>query len=235
MLFVACQEEKDLEIPAVRIDLPGSGDVVTTGDGLRLVATLTDNNGLLQYKLTINGIDSVNGVAADSTISMVYVEGIPDENRSYFIDEVIPLADSTFNGYYQATLECIDVEGNLSLRDTVNFFIRNSIDSEPPVFNVIGPVSGDTLTIGEGFSITGSTSDSQSLIYSDIYVGTTDGVNAVLEFEFGNIVDNTVDYNSIGWYLPVDSTWVEGSYHMFITSWDNYSGVSYEVPFYVSH
>lgn len=233
--IIGCQTENDLERPTVEINLPIAGDVVTTNDGIRLVATLTDNTGLLQYKLTLNGIDSLNGIAADSTISMIFIEGILDENKAYYIDQIIPLPDSTFNGYYQATLECIDIEGNLSLRDTVNFMISNSIDSDPPEFNVVGPTYGDTLMPGEGFGISGNTTDSQSLIYSRIYVGTVDGSFSLIDFEFANIIDNTVDYNSIGWYLQVDTTWTEGAYHMYITSWDNYSGVDYEVPFYVFH
>lgn len=231
----ACQESSDFEKPIAVIESPETSETVTTDDNLRLVATLTDNTGLLQFKLTINGVDSLNDVGADSTFSYIYVDGVPDKAKAWYLDEIIELADSTFNGYYEVRLSCIDIEGNESLKDTVVFKIRNSIDSEPPQFNVTGPTPSDTLTIGQGFSIAGATTDSQSLIYSDIYVGRTNGSDTILYFEFPNPIDNTIDYNSIGWFFPVDSTWSKGAYRMYITAWDNYSGVSHEIPFYVSY
>ena len=229
----ACQQTTDIERPEVVIENPTSGGSVTTNDDLRLVATLTDNNGLLQYKLTINGIDSLNDVGADSTFSLIYVGGIPDKAKAWYLDELIELSDTTFNGYYEARLTCVDIEGNQALQDTVLFRIVNSIDSQPPQFNVTGPAVSDTLGFGQGFSIAGSTTDSQSLIYSDIYVGRTNDSDTILYFAFRNPIDNAIDYNSIGWYFQVDSTWNQGAYHLYITSWDNYSGVSHEIPFYV--
>lgn len=227
--------ENDLEKPIVTIDSPVDNQVVYTADDLRLVATLTDNTGLLQYKLVLTGIDSLNDVGADSTSHLIFIEGVPNAEKAIYIDEYVLLSDTTFNGFYRLTLTCIDVEGNEAIRDTVSIEIKNSIDSEPPVFNAAGPVSGDTLTFGEGFSITGNVTDSQSLIYSDIYVGRTDGSHEILTFGFSGIVNNTVDYDGIGWYFQVDSTWKQGAYQMYITAWDNYSGVSHSIPFHVAY
>ena len=232
-LLASCQMEDDVEKPVVSIESPVDNQIVYTADGLRLVATLTDNTGLLQYKLVLTGIDSLNDVGADSTSHLIFIEGVANSEKAIYIDDYISLSDTTFNGFYRLTLTCIDVEGNEAIRDTVAIRIRNSIDSEPPVINALGPVAGDTLSFGEGFSITGNVTDSQSLIYSDIYVGRTNGSHEILTFGFSGIVNNTVDYDGIGWYFQVDSTWNEGAYHMYITAWDNYSGVSHEIPFYV--
>ena len=234
-IFTSCKKEIDTDNPVASIDNPVFGEAIYTNDGLRLVATLTDNTGLLQYKLTLNGIDSLNDVGADSTISMIFVEGVPDENKAFYIDEVISLNDSTFNGHYQMTLACIDIEGNESLRDTVNFEIRNSNDYQPPELVVSGPSVGDTLGFGQGFWVGGKISDSQHLIFTDIYIGRTDGSHTVLEFGFSNINENMVDLGAIGWWFAVDSTWANGDYHIYCTAWDNYSGVSASVPFYVSY
>ncbi|MFM1874476.1 MAG: hypothetical protein RL266_213 [Bacteroidota bacterium] len=231
--LVACQQTIDIEKPISEIENPTSGSVVYTNDGLRLVATLSDNTGLLQYKWTINGIDSLNDVGADSTFSYIYIDGVPSKEKTWYLDELFTLSDTIFNGHYELRLSCIDIEGNESLKDTVVFQIRNSIDSQPPQFSVTGPQAADTLNFGQGFSISGSTYDTQSLVYSDIYVGRTNGSDTILYFEFPNPIDNTVDYNSIGWYLQVDSTWTKGAYHLSITSWDNYSGVSHMIPFHV--
>jgi hypothetical protein len=234
-IFSSCNQTTDTENPTVQIESPAEGQVVSTNDDLRLVATLSDDTGLLQYKLTINGIDSLNDVASDSTLHFIYVEGVLNETKAIYLDETIVLVDSTFNGHYYATLTAIDIEGNESVRDTVKFKIRNSIDSEIPVFNVGGPVAGDTLTFGEGFSVTGSVTDSQSLIYADIYVGRTDLSFELLSFGFADVQNNIVDYGNVGWFFQVDSTWSQGAYHMYFTAWDNYSGVSHEIPFYVSY
>lgn len=228
----ACQKEEDTERPFVIIDSPVEGALVETQGGLLLEATLGDNSGLLQFKLVLNGIDSANGVAADSTYSIIFIDALPDQ-KNYILQQQFDLPDSTFNGFYYVVLSCLDIEGNESIKDTVRFQIANSIDSEPPQFNVTGPEDSDTLNFGQGFTVLGSTTDSQSLIYSDIYVGRTDGSDTVLYFTFPEPVNNTIDFTSIGWYLQADSSWSEGAYHMYITSWDNYSGASYEVPFYV--
>lgn len=233
--FTACNEVIDTERPTIEIDLPQGGDAVYTNDGLRIVATLTDDTGLLQYKVVLNGIDSLNDVGADSTISFIMVEGVPNNEKAIYLDETFALGDTTFNGSYQLTMACIDVEGNESIRDTVNFTIRNSNDSEPPQFNVLGPTPNDTLNYGNGFSILGSTTDSQLLMYSTIYVGTKSGSDTILYFRFTNIENNIVDFSSIGWYFQVDSSWAQGAYHMYTTSWDDYSGVSNEIPFHVSY
>lgn len=233
-LFIGCQEDADIEKPTVAIEMPSADQLITTDEGLRLVATLADNEALLQYKIILSGIDSLNDVGADSTLSLIYIAGIPNKERTFYLDQLLQLPSSTFNGHYQLTLACIDAEGNESLRDTVLFRIQNSIDSEPPTFNVSGINSGDTLGFGQGFSPAGAITDSQSLIFASIYVGRTNGSFALVEFEFPNVVDNTVSIDNI-WYFQVDSTWSKGDYHMYFTAWDNYSGVSHSIPFHVNY
>lgn len=233
--FAACKEVVDAERPTIEVELPQGGDAVYTQDGLRIVATLTDDTGLLQYKLTLSGIDSLNDIGADSTISFILVDGIPNNDKALYLDEVFALDDSTFNGAYQITMTCLDVEGNESLRDTVNFTIRNSIDSEPPQFNVTGPTL-DTMTIGQGFNTGGWVTDSQSLIYSEFFLGKADFSDTIRYVSFPWIQNNVVDYeNDFSWWTPIDSSWSQGQYHVYYTAWDNYSGVSHSIPFYVSY
>ena len=235
LVFAGCNQTTDNEKPTVEIESPSAGETVTTNSDLRLVATLSDDSGLLQYKLTISGIDSLNGITTDSTSRYIHVEGVGNGTKAIFIDQTIPLADSTFNGNYFVTLTAIDIEGNEAIRDTVRFKIQNSIDSEPAIFNVAGPTPGDTLNFGEGFSVTGSATDSQGLIFADIYVGRTDQSFELVYFGFSGVQNNEVNFGNVGWYFEVDSTWSQGDYHMYFTAWDNYSGVSHEIPFHVSY
>lgn len=236
LAFASCQQADDFEKPTIEIDSPKTDDVVLTDDGLRVVATLSDNTGLLQYKIEVVGIDSLNDVGADSTYSIIYIDAVPGEGKALYLDHTIELPSNTFNGKYQMIMTCVDVEGNQALRDTVLFEIRNNADYEPPVFNLISAVSaGDTIGYGFGFGVDGTVSDSQSLIYSDIYVGNVSGSKVLLEQEFPYILDNTVDFSTIEWWFQVDSTWTPGQYHIYVTAWDNYSGVSQDIPFYVKY
>lgn len=198
------------------------------------MATLTDNTGLLQYKITLNGIDSLNDVGRDSTLSVILIDGIPDKVGTFYLDKLIELSDTTFNGHYQLTLSCVDVEGNESYRDTVRFQIKNSIDSEPPVFDVAGPTE-DTLGFGQGFGLSGTIKDSRSLIYATIYIGKADGSDTLYWFDFPVVQNNEVSFASGQPYFLVDSIWTQGQYHVYYTAWDNYSGVSRSIPFYVKY
>jgi hypothetical protein len=233
-LISACQEIDDNENPEVTIESPLEGEIVTTDSNLRLVATLTDNTGLIQYKITINGIDSLNGIGVDSTLSVIYIDGVPDKVETFYLDQLIELDDTTFNGHYELTLSTVDVEGNESLRDTVLFQIKNSIDSESPVISAGGPTT-DTLFFGNGFSPNGVITDSQSLIYATVYIGKVNGSDTLHSFEFPVIQNNEVSFDSGQAFWQVDSTWVQGEYHIYYTAWDNYSGVSKSIPFYVKY
>ena len=233
--FSACQKVDDTERPVASINSPIDGAIVQTQDGLLLQASLVDNTGLLQFKIVVSGVDSSNDISADSTYATTFIDALPKET-SHFLEHLVELPDTTFNGFYYAVLSCLDVEGNESIKDTVRFQVINSIDSEPAQFNVSGPVELDTMSLGQGFSIQGTTTDSRSLVFSDMYVGkigATSSSDTILYFKFTEPVDNTIDYNSIGWFVQVDSSWNQGAYHMYVTGWDNYSGASYEVPFYV--
>lgn len=198
------------------------------------MATLTDNTGLLQYKIVITGIDSLNDVGADSTFSIILINGIPDKPESFLLDYLIDLNDSTFNGHYQLTLSCVDVEGNEALRDTVLFQIQNSTDHTPPVLNVGGPTQ-DTLFFGYGFSPSGTITDSQSLIYASIFIGTVNYADTIYWFDFPYVQNNEVSFESGQSFFQIDSTWSKGAYHIKYTAWDNYSGVSHTIPFYVKY
>ncbi len=236
MVFLAlgCEQVADVEKPEVVIESPNSGEIVTTDSDLRLAATLTDNTGLLQYKIVISGIDSLNDVGADSTFSIMYIEGVPDKVQTFYLDKLIELDDATYNGQYQLTISCVDIEGNEALRDTVLFQINNSIDSEPPVIDAGGPTA-DTLFFGNGFSQNGIISDSQSLIYATVYIGKVDGSDTLHTFDYPVIQNNEINFDSGQAYWQVDSTWNQGQYHVYYTAWDNYSGVSKSIPFYVKY
>jgi len=238
ILAVGCIELDDKDKPVVLIDSPLDGDVITTDAGLRLLATLTDNTGLLQYKIVITGIDSLNDVGADSTFSITLIHGISDKPETFLLDYLIALDDTTFNGHYQLTLSCVDVEGNEAVRDTVLFRIKNSIDHEPPIITVSvdGMNAGDTLTFGQIISPRGFITDSQSLIYADIFIGRANFSDTVRYNAFTWIENNNIDFtNNYLWWHNVDSTWSQGAYHIYYTAWDNYSGVSHTIPFYVKY
>lgn len=232
-----CQQTVDTERPTVAINSPLEGAIIYTADSIQLAATLIDNSGLLQYKLVLVGIDSLNDIGADSTYSVILVEAVPKESRLYDLSMNIPLPTTTFNGGYRLTLTCVDVEGNEALRDTVSFVIRNSNDFVPPVINAGGPTS-DTLGFGQGFSPNGTITDETALTYATIYIGRknpTKTADTLYWFKFPFIQNNEVSFNSGQSFWQVDSTWAQGAYRVSYTAWDNYSGVSSDIPFYVKY
>ncbi|MFC2176080.1 hypothetical protein ACFLR1_03830 [Bacteroidota bacterium] len=233
--FGSCKPELDVELPVCKLELPEINDTVYTEDNLRLVASFSDNSGLLQYKLVLEGIDELNGIAADSVLSLIVVGDIPKDLKAFYLDEWVALSNSTFNGNMRAILSCLDTEGNESEKDTVDFSIRNSIDAIPPVINVSGPVNGSTIAFGQGFSTYGTVTDDQNLRYSDFYIGRTDYSDTILFKAFSSNTNNIVDYTTLGWWSQVDSSWSQGDYMMYLTAWDNYSGVSQTIPFHVSY
>lgn len=234
LLFGACNEVVDEEKPTAIIEFPAENELVATNQNLRLVATVTDDTGLLQYKVTLDGVDEQNGIAADSTISFIIVDGVEGNEKALYLDETFELPDSTFNGTYRLTLACVDIDGKQSVTDTVTFEIRNSTDFTPPVINVGGPTL-DTMTIGNGFTPFGEITDERDLTYATIFIGRTNNSDTIHWFDFPAIQNNLVSFATGQTFWVVDSTWSQGDYHVYCTAWDGYSGVSSSIPFHVKY
>lgn len=234
LTIIGCTETDDLEKPKSNLESPTTGQIISTNLGINLIATLTDNTGLLQYKVVVAGIDSLNGITADSTFSAIYIEGIENQVTRLYLEDVIALDSTTYNGHYTLTLSCVDIEGNESLADTVSFRIKNSIDSEPPVINAFGPLT-DTLFLGSGFSPNGTISDAYDLVYASVFIGSINNTDTTYWFDYPVISGNEVVLDGGHPYFVIDSTWNPGLYHVNYTAWDNHAGVSKSIPFYVSY
>jgi len=224
MLWTACSDGFDLERPTAELISPTNGMTVTTGQGLQLVAKFTDNGNLLQYKIRLEGIDSLNRVAKDTTLRLVFIEGI--SGSEFLLNQNISLPDSTFGGFYRIILTCIDDDGNESYPDTASVRIVNSLDSVPPVFLIEGiPGPTDTLRVGMGFVLGGNVIDETSLNLVYVKIGNVNGSFTVLNFNFLFIPDNNLDLTAIGLWFPVDTTWTAGTYSAYFSAWDNHNGV----------
>lgn len=221
--LTSCSDGFDLERPVCELLSPLNGQTVTTADGIPLTVRFTDNGNLLQYKIRIEGIDSLNGIAKDTVLRLIIIKGL--SGGEVLLDEMFPLPASTFNGHYRLIVSCIDDDGNESYPDTASIRVTNSLDSIAPLF-VVGGLPTDTLRLGQGFTLAGSVTDETSLNYVTIRIANVTGSYTVLSFQFPNIIDNTVDLNGFGGYLMVDSTWTDGRYSVHIEAWDNYHGVS---------
>ena len=81
LLIVSCDEAIDAERPVVSILSPLDGATASTADGIQISASITDNGELLQYKIVVSGIDSLNGIAKDSTLRMVIIGGLSGSIR----------------------------------------------------------------------------------------------------------------------------------------------------------
>jgi len=233
LVGVGCNEEKDLERPTATILFPTNGATITTAEGIVLSALFEDNGELLQYKVMLEGIDSLNGIMKDTTLRWIRINGL--SGSSFSLNETIALPDSTFNGAYRLILSCIDSEGNQAYNDTIAVRVVNSLDSIAPVINVAGPVVGDTLGLGQGFSISGLISDETLLNYASIYIGRTNRTQTYVNIRFEPIYDNAVNFDALGWSVTIDSNWTKGAYEMYLVAWDHHSGVSRSIPFHVNY
>lgn len=224
MLWMACSDGFDVERPTAELISPANGMTVTTGEGLQLVARFTDNGNLLQYKIRLEGIDSLNRITKDTTLRLVFIEGV--SGSDFLLNQNISLPDSTFGGFYRIILTCIDDDGNESYPDTASVRIVNSLDSIPPLFVIEGiPGPSDTLRVGMGIALGGSISDETSLNFASVKIANTNGSFTRHSFEFPSVTDNNVDLTEIGWWFPVDTTWTPGTYSAYFTAWDNHNGV----------
>lgn len=234
MSAVSCDDGFDTERPFATIVSPVAWQTFSTADGIPMRGLLTDNGNLIQYRVLIEGIDSLNGIAKDTMLRRVIINGI--SGSVFDIDIKIPLPDSTFNGFYRFVLSCIDDDGNESFPDTVPVRMVNVLDSIPPRFQIEGiPAIEDTLRIGMGFVLGGFISDETSLNFASVRIASMEGGFVLHQFEFGNILDNMVDFSSIGWWFPVDTNWAEGRYRAYFTAWDDYNGADHEIFFEVKY
>lgn len=232
LLIVSCDEAIDAERPVVSILSPLDGATASTADGIQISASITDNGELLQYKIVVSGIDSLNGIAKDSTLRMVIIGGL--SGSQFDFNETINLPDSTFNGFYNVIFTCLDNEGNQASSDTISLRIVNDLDSVPPVFNIGGlPALADTLRLGQGFTLSGGITDETSLNSVTLRIKSDDGTYTVYVFDFTVILDNTVNLEGNGGYFLVDTNWAEGPYTAYFTAWDSLNGVDHSIPFYV--
>lgn len=232
VLVGSCAPERDSERPAINILSPTDWSDVYTTQGIPLHVIFTDNGELLQYRMVIAGIDSLNSIMKDTTFRTVFIEGL--SGKEYTLNESFVLATSVFNGYYTLILSCIDNEGNQALNDTVVMRIRNSADSLAPVIAVTGPTAGDTLGWGEGFYIGGSVTDETSLNLVSIRMGPVTGEPNYIR-EFTIIQDNAVNLDGITPWLAPDSTWTQGNYVLYVSAWDNHNGVDRTILFHVKY
>lgn len=230
LLVSACDDGFDTERPLAVIQSPVSGQTVNTAEGIPLQVLFTDNGNLLQYKMRLEGIDSLNGIAKDTMLRMVYIGGL--SGSSLLFDEHIPLPDSTFNGHYRIIVTCIDDDGNESYPDTASVRIANVLDSIPPVI-ILGGLPEDTLRFGQGFTLSGIVSDETSLNRFTFRMANTDGSFTRFEHQATAFGDNSQVLDGFGGWFQVDSAWTEGTYSVYITAWDSYSGVSHTSYFEV--
>lgn len=211
--FAACTEETDIEKPVTNIISPVSGDTLFTDEGLRLVATLEDDGELNQYKLSLVGNDSLNGLIADSAISRIFVDDLGADE--IYIERVFDIPDTIMNGHYKLSMSVLDQAGNESIADTSEFFFQNKNDTVFPTF--LDTVIFDTISeLRGGLAVNIDVWDDH-LVYVKLVVTHEDGVTIIAEEEWNNVNYSLVSMNQ--WY-PYQETWPEGDFIIYVVAVD---------------
>ena len=218
-LSIGCMEKTDLEKPVTEILFPAQGDTLFTDEELRLVATLDDNGSLNQYRLSLVGNDERNGLIADSAISRVFVDNLAEDE--FYIERVFDIPDTLMNGHYHLTMSALDLAGNQSEADSVEFFFKNRNDTIQPTF--LDTAVFDTITADRGGLMVNVDVLDDELVYCKLTVthenGTVMQVNEWLDVYYNLVI--------VQQWIPYDESWEEGNITYNVVAVDKYGYSEY--------
>lgn len=224
--FAGCEKEEDTTIPTTIIEKPVMGDRVSAADGIKVVATISDDFLVSQYKISFSGIDSLNGRVADSTISDIHVFDA-GQSRTY-VEHTFDIPDSAMHANYLLTMVALDDSGNESEVDSVSFFLHNPLDLEEISF--IDTVAFDTVeAFRNGIAINIDVFD-DALTNIFLTVGTTNGEHVI---STGEWLDINSSWQEVNQWILWDDNWVEGDYSAHVTAWDRYGYKEFKNYFYI--
>lgn len=224
--FVSCTNNVDQDGPVTMIEVPMDTDTIISSEGIRLVASLEDEELITQYRVELTGVDSLNGLAADTATNWINV--YEASQGQFYIDETFDLPEEQFNGHYTLSLHALDAAGNQSDGDTVSFYIRNPLDlqeisfADTMVFDTIEEFRGG---VGINIDIL-----DDKLTYAEMWVSSVDGQTEIAYREW---LDVNYFWININTWFTWDNAWVEGEYTTRIVAWDQYGYKEYTNSFYI--
>lgn len=226
MAVFGCKENSDDVDPITIIEEPNAGDTVFVDQGLRIIASLEDNDLLSQYRIKLIGIDSLNGLAVDTLSDRIEV--YDSEPGQFYLDQTISFEPEQFNGHFSLMLHALDQAGNRSEGDTVNFYLKNPLDLETITFK--DTVAFDTIEeFRGGVGVNVDVLDDK-ITYVKMTVSSNVGSTVIAELEWLDVGYHWVDINE---WFAWDAAWPQGNYTTSIVAWDEYGYREYTNTFYI--
>jgi hypothetical protein len=209
-------EDRDITRPQAFIQVPIEGDTLYA-DSIPWSVLFTDEDGLSQYRLELNGQLDVNGAVKDSMERIIAVGEVG--GTVAWVTELNPMPPFVFEGWYRLMAACVDGGGNQSFQDTVTVYLRNRADVGWPTAGLATVPWNDTVKEGRELTYTIDATDDVRLwnIRLDaVRAGTTDTVHTFT-------LDSTGIAGSIfnQWInAGYQADWVDGVYFLNLKVWD---------------
>ena len=217
---------------------------VYSGDSLIVVANITDNENLSQYKLDVHNnfdchghdgnvgvnlpLPNTNSQTADWTL--LDIEEI--SGREYDLTLRLAVPENATAGLYHFHLQAIDVSGNdVPFSNFYNVRVKNIADTIGPEIQVQQPASNSlTVNRGDAIRFTGTLTDNYSLFeggngvlflsYRDESSG-----NSFLSANVYQITEELTTY-PFDFEFTVPNSLTSGNYTLFLSAFDGVRNVA---------
>lgn len=233
MLVYACKSDKqDTSKPFINIESPKTSEVFYTysNEEFNTEFFLKDNKALSQYRILVkSNFDKpiqpdVNNSPA-KVFRMVYVKNVDGTAANEIV--AVKVDQYSISGNYNLIIDCVDATGNQAEPVSLNFIVKNKIDSIGPQINIITPAEGavfpndTTIRLGVLFEDFRS-NNGEGFVY-DFTLKIYKISNEEEIFTFSQII-NKKSPQSYMQNLPVFSE--TGEYRIEITSRDDFNNLS---------
>lgn len=224
LIILASCNDKDTEEPEVFINEPTAGTVVNTGGNLHIDVTLSDNEGLAQYRIKVVKNFSGPYAKTDTIEAWNHIEVGDASGTDQTISKDIEISSDAAAGNYYLLLSCVDVNNWESEVDTVEFSVVNTQDTVAPTILLNSPAVMQEFNIGDTILLYVLVSDDLKVL----------DVNAIVQADSDSskVFETTTSINASNgnmYTTTPTNTWSAGSYTIYYTAYDSVNNQAEEV------
>lgn len=235
LIVSSCKKDKDepdVQRPQIQLTSPAKDARLNSGTSFNVVAVITDDVELSQYKIEIHDNFDVHSHKKKS--APFYFSEIKDiSGKEYNVNTKIEIPEDVAAGEYHLTIKAVDKAGNEAEMAELDIYIVNVLDEEPPVLDIIITPTPDAqgqiqVLYNQTIGIIMSGTDNQGLYEYKILIERED--NGSLAYEKEVEVSGTSGRWTENILIP--ESWPKGEYHLHIKLFDlknNYAEVDYDV------
>lgn len=233
MLVYACKSDKqDTSKPFINIESPKTSEVFYTysNEEFNTEFFLKDNKALSQYRILVksnfdNPIQTEANNSPAKAFSLVYVKNVDGTVANETV--AVKVDQYCISGNYNLIIDCVDASGNQAEPVSLNFIVKNKMDSVGPYINIITPAEGSIFANDTTITLTLLFEDFRSdnsvgFVY-DFTIKIYNISNQEEIFTFSQIINKKSPQSYIQ-ILPLISE--AGEYRLEIISRDDFNNLS---------